>query len=188
MYRLALLSSCLVHLCAAFAPLAPTLAPTRMPTTSTSLSSTLYLEDHDDDLSFRHMMTKARECAFSDVGSAVDARVFLHEILLLESGCVSGTLSGAICENVDEVADLVAHLRVKAAGKANAAAVAEVAMPAAVPGIVLTALFAMTFAILLTTMDTGSGATPYTMQEWVWAAQGGYLDNMVEHYMRNGGL
>ena len=184
MYRLALLSSCLVHLCAAFAPLAPNRMPT---TTSTSLSSTLYLEDHDDDLSFRHMMTKARECAFSDVGSAVDARVFLHEILLLESGCVSGTLSGAICENVDEVADLVAHLRVKAAGKANAA-VAQVAMPAAVPGIVLTALFAMTFAVLLTTMDTGSGATPYTMQEWAWAAQGGYLDNMVEHYMRNGGL
>ena len=177
MFRLALLS-CLLHVCVCFAPLT---TPTQR---LSALASSLYLEDHEDDLSFRQMITKARECAYSDTGSAVDARVFLHEILMLESGCVSGTVSGAICENVDEIADLVAHLRAKAASSATN----QVDVPQAVPGIVLGSIFAITFALLLTTMDMGTGATPFTLQEWSWAAQGGYLDDMVAHYMRNGGL
>jgi len=31
-------------------------------------------------------------------------------------------------------------------------------------------------------------AVPFTFEEWVWAAQGGYLDDMVAHYIRIGGL
>jgi hypothetical protein len=61
------------------------------------------------------MMIKARECAFSDVCSAAEARSFLHQILHVQSGCVSGVLSGHdLCENQDDVAEIVAHLRQKA--------------------------------------------------------------------------
>lgn len=31
-------------------------------------------------------------------------------------------------------------------------------------------------------------AVPFTAQEWWWAIQGGYLDTMVAHFVRNGGL
>jgi hypothetical protein len=31
-------------------------------------------------------------------------------------------------------------------------------------------------------------AIPFTPQEWWWAMQGGYLDTMIAHFMRNGGL
>jgi len=31
-------------------------------------------------------------------------------------------------------------------------------------------------------------AVPFTAQEWWWAMQGGYLDTMVAHFIRNGGL
>jgi hypothetical protein len=30
--------------------------------------------------------------------------------------------------------------------------------------------------------------TPFTLQEWWWAMKGGYLDTMLAHFMRNGGL
>jgi hypothetical protein len=60
------------------------------------------------------MMIKARECAFSDASSAAEAQSFLHQILHVQSGCVSGTVSGQdLCENQDQVAEIVAHLRQK---------------------------------------------------------------------------
>jgi hypothetical protein len=30
--------------------------------------------------------------------------------------------------------------------------------------------------------------TPFTLDEWIYAAKGGYLDTMTSHYIRNGGL
>lgn len=134
---------------------------------------------------FRQMISKARECAFSDAGSAVDARKFLSEILHLESGCVSGNLSGDICDNVDEVADIVAHLRVKAE---NGSPIAVAAAPGIALGLTSTTVLVMLVAVLVSTIDFGKGSTPYTFDEWMWAAQGGYLGSMVEHFLRNGGL
>jgi hypothetical protein len=29
---------------------------------------------------------------------------------------------------------------------------------------------------------------PFTWEEWLWATQGGYLDTMIAHFIRNGGL
>ena len=94
--------------------------------------------------------------------------LFLHEILRLEEGCVSGNLSGEICENVDEVADIVSHLRVKAE---EGAAEAVIAPTGFAVGLVSTAMLLLFTAIFITTLDLGTGATPYTMQEWAWAAQ-----------------
>ena len=42
--------------------------------------------------------------------------------------------------------------------------------------------------MVFSNMDIGAGSTPYTMNEWIWAAQGGYLDKMVDHFIQNGGL
>jgi hypothetical protein len=42
--------------------------------------------------------------------------------------------------------------------------------------------------VLASTHDLGQDVTPFTVQEWVWAATGGFLPNMIEHYIRNGGL
>lgn len=30
--------------------------------------------------------------------------------------------------------------------------------------------------------------TPFTAEEWTYAARGGYLNTMIAHYIRNGGL
>lgn len=185
MFRFAFLSFCLLNLCTGFTPTSVrNNAIARSLRTQVASTVANSLGDHDDDyLRFRQMMTQARECAFSDSGSAVDARRFLREILRLESGCVSGSLSGDICDNIDEVAELVAHLRVKAKQGA-----VEVAAAPAFTGVLASTVLVMMFAILLTTVDLGRGTTPYTFDEWIWAAQGGYLNNMVEHFLRNGGL
>jgi ABC-type transporter Mla MlaB component len=83
------------------------------------LKSTMPLSgEYDDEIT---MMIKARECAFSDVSSAKEARSFLHQILHVQSGCVSGVISGHdLCENQDEVAEIVAHLRQKVSSGAAA--------------------------------------------------------------------
>lgn len=42
--------------------------------------------------------------------------------------------------------------------------------------------------VILTTIDWGTGAVPFTVEEWVWATKGGYLHTMIDHYIRNAGL
>jgi hypothetical protein len=81
-------------------------------------TSVLSSSEYQDEVT---MMIQARECAFSDEGSADEARSFLHQILHVQSGCVSGVLSGHdLCENQDDVAEIVAHLRQKAESGAAA--------------------------------------------------------------------
>jgi hypothetical protein len=134
----------------------------------------------DDDLHFRHVITQARECAFSEDASAIDARRFLGEILHLESGCVSGNLSGDICENVDELAEIVSNLRVKAEKPTH-----SVYIPSTVMG---SSILLLTVAALRLAVHTSTDHVSFTFQEWIWAAQGGYLGTMVDHLARNGGL
>jgi hypothetical protein len=68
----------------------------------------------DDENSYRYLMARAKECAYSDYTTSSEARRYLQEILHIEEGCMSGSLSGHdLCDNVDEMADIVAHLRIK---------------------------------------------------------------------------
>jgi hypothetical protein len=46
----------------------------------------------------------------------------------------------------------------------------------------------MFFAGLAELLEMNDNVTPFTAQEWMWAFQGGYLDTMVSHFFRNGGL
>jgi hypothetical protein len=67
-----------------------------------------------DESSYRFLMVRARECAFSDNSSAEEARGYLTEILHIQEGCISGLLTGHdLCDNVDEVAEVVSQLRDK---------------------------------------------------------------------------
>lgn len=90
----------------------PIPATASLPTSRLRLSSSLSPEARPDEVEFRYMLAKAKECAYSDTSSSTDARAFLNRILELESLCVSGALAGRdLCDNVAEMADVVSHLR-----------------------------------------------------------------------------
>lgn len=68
--------------------------------------------DTEDDATY--LLHKAEECALSDSCSVDDARLFLREVIHLESGCAAGTLVGDdICNDQQHVAEIVASLRAK---------------------------------------------------------------------------
>jgi hypothetical protein len=50
-----------------------------------------------------------------------------------------------------------------------------------------TAFLALT-AVSFVLANSNPDATPFTTQEVVWAARGGYLGDLVHHFMKNGGL
>lgn len=192
MFRLTLFSACLLSLCAGFAPQLKTRPPAPVAASSPRFLASRVAGDYlDDDLHFRHVITQARECAFAADDNAayspMDARQFLHEILHLESGCSSGTLSGDICNIDEDMVNIVSHLRAKAEQRASDVII--VTAPDVALTLMSTTTLLMVTAVLLSVMGTpGSESSPYTFQEWMWATQGGYLDNMVAHYFRNGGL
>lgn len=48
---------------------------------------------------------------------------------------------------------------------------------------------ALIAAVALSAQNRVQGDTiTFTPQEWWWAMQGGYLDTMIAHFVRNGGL
>ncbi|GKY97556.1 hypothetical protein MPSEU_000713800 [Mayamaea pseudoterrestris] len=155
-------------------------SPFTRPLSSLQVGSVLV---HQDELSSRILLNKARECAFSDYTNGVEAGEYLTRILEIESGCVSGLLAGnELCENIDDVAEIVAQLR----QKVQRHAVTPVATTAAfIPASLgITALL----FVLASTFAHGQDAISFTIQEWVWAAKGGFLPTMVSHLIRNGGL
>ena len=147
------------------------------------------MSEFEDESTYQMMMLKARECAFSDDASPKEAKHYLNDILHMESGCVSGTVAGDVCDNVDEVADIVAHLRQKLLQEdesgVSSSKVPSTGLVASLFPILVLSLF---LGVFVTTIDWGVGATPFQPHEWAWAARDGYLDSMVSHYIRNGGL
>lgn len=151
---------------------------------SLRFANAVVIHDENDESSYRYILAKARECAFSDATTAKEAKHFLKDILELESGCVSGTLAGHdICDNVDEMAEIVAHLRQKVE---NNTLLTYKDMDAASTMATLVAVSAA-FAVVAEVLRPDT-VVPFTLQEWIWAAQGGYLDTMVHHFIRNGGI
>jgi hypothetical protein len=128
------------------------------------------LSVHQDELTSKYLLNKARECAFSDYSSAVEAKLYLTKILEIESGCVSGMLAGHdLCDNVDELADIVAHLRQKVSRTSL------VPLTTTAVSIPLSLAFMSVLIVLASTIDYGQDATPFTINEWIWAAKGGYV-------------
>jgi hypothetical protein len=98
---------------AAFSFHHPPLPLARTSLQSRLLSTPYLMHDFEDESTYRYLLSKARECAYSPNTHPAEAKRFLRDILELEAGCVSGDLTGDVCENVDEVAEIVARLREK---------------------------------------------------------------------------
>ena len=60
------------------------------------------------------LMQKAQACADSDSCSLEDAKMYLDDVIHIQSGCASGVLLGSdVCDNVSDAAGIVANLRAK---------------------------------------------------------------------------
>lgn len=138
----------------------------------------------NDESSYHYILNKAREYAFSDFTTVNEAKQYLTYILELESACMSGDAVGHdICDNVLEVTDIVAHLRQKADQKqAMSASSKEALLVASLGSLTALLIFLSSF------LEPKADVVPFTWEEWIWAMQGGYLDSMVAHFIRNGGL
>lgn len=128
----------------------------------------------------------ANSCAHSDTCSIEDAEMYLNEMLHLQSDCVSGVLhSEAICDDVVFPSEVIAGLRDKIQKQV------EMSNQSSALKIGFNPIF---LAILVVYISTGlvslvhNNPDAFTMQEWMYAAQGGYLDDMLSQYIKYGGL
>mmetsp|Transcript_59821 Transcript_59821/g.97753 ORF Transcript_59821/g.97753 Transcript_59821/m.97753 type:complete len:307 (-) Transcript_59821:25-945(-) len=130
------------------------------------------------------MMQRAKECANSDTCSLEEAEEFLSSVLHIQSGCASGALVGEeLCEDQDVAAEIVAGLRAKIE---KGVSIENRNIPRNV--LLVTLAASMLSVAALSMVAVQPDATPFTLQEWWWAIQGGYLNTMLEHYVRHGGL
>ena len=163
----------------------------------------------NDESSYHYILNKAREYAFSDFTTVNEAKQYLTYILELESACMSGDAVGHdICDNVLEVTDIVAHLRQKADQKQAMSArcvhmsltlrclVEVFCLKSFFPyfsskeALLVASLGSLTALLIFLSsfLEPKADVVPFTWEEWIWAMQGGYLDSMVAHFIRNGGL
>ena len=79
-----------------------------------ALNSIAQMEHTEEDAMHTYLLHRAEQCALSDSCSIDDARVYLSEVINVQSGCAAGTLVGDdICHDQGHVAEIVASLRVK---------------------------------------------------------------------------
>mmetsp|Transcript_12397 Transcript_12397/g.16323 ORF Transcript_12397/g.16323 Transcript_12397/m.16323 type:complete len:224 (+) Transcript_12397:221-892(+) len=143
----------------------------------------LRADNGEDDAMF--LMLKARECALSDTCSVEEAEFYLREVVHVESGCAAGTLGGKDLCDVGFAAEIVGNLRTKIEqGKTRGI---STVVPAATSAAQLLSM--TTAAILLTViLSTTASGDSFTVQEWFWAAKGGFLSDMLSQYFKYGGL
>lgn len=168
---------------------------TRNPLTmvSTSLSVSIGSRLPDNDL-----LTKAKECAYSASSTAIEANQYLIRVLELQSNCISGNVESGykeLCQNVDEVAEIVAQLRYKLSSSqeltpmlvTNPGALTVNVPIFASASVLLVGLFVIaSFSVIQSQWQTP--VIPFTTEEWIYSMKGGYLNLMIMHYVRNGGL
>jgi len=164
-----------------------------------------------------NVMFKALECANSDSCSITDAKEYMRDILHVQSGCAAGTLNGfVLCEDVTLAAEIVSNLRVKiergqsntemslgmrqkefaelvkastgADGTTLSATGALTKAPIQPLYLGMAAFYLFLMVNILGGREAATSETPFTTDEWMMAVRGGYLDNMVTHFIRNGGL
>lgn len=141
------------------------------------------------DEEINESMRNARECALSDSCSIDDAKQYLNEVLYVQGACTAGTLTDKdLCDgNQDVIAETVALLREKSNATKSSVAISQmINNPMMTGSLSFTLLCA--FVIVLSTISINPETTPFTYQEWYYAVKGGYVDDMISHYFRNGGL
>jgi len=160
---------------------------------------------------YPQLLDKASLCAHSESCSIESAELYLKEIVHVQSGCAAGTLNGkGVCDDVLVVSEVVADLRekitigaereVKTFWDKRQDELTELATHAESPltsplkpaYLALAALYTVAIISIVTpasmaAMNAG-GVVPLTGQEIWWAVQGGYVGDLVNHAIHNGGL
>jgi hypothetical protein len=133
-----------------------------------------------------YLMAKARECAFSDSCSIEESRSHLHDVLNIQVACASGAVNGQdVCDDQQETAEIVAHLRQNTETHLHGSTPRQQAVAA---GSVLPIVFLALTCFSMMMVNADPAVTPFTFQEVVWATRDGYLDDLVLHFFKNGGL
>jgi hypothetical protein len=162
---------------------------------STTFSPLLPENDNNNDL-----LMKARDCAYSTATTAQEASQYLLRVLELQTYCrsenVLSTGYSDLCQNVDDIAEIVAQLRSKIGSSSSATeyygtstTITTPLLPGNVPFLV--GLFLVITFYYYTTVLPNQWSTPivpFTTEEWIYAMKGGYMNLMMAHYIRNGGI
>jgi len=208
---MALTSAMLLAPASAFSPTSMKIRPTL----ATELKAVHASADSEDDAMY--LMLKARECANSEECSIDSARDYLREVIHVQSGCAAGTLAGQdLCEDPIFAAETVAALREKikstselksgnfwqarqqefedlamasmsSDGTGMSPVAALVNAPIKPVYLGLAALWVAMF-ITMYGQNTGTDVVPFTLEEWKWALEGGYLGDMMSQSFKHGGL
>lgn len=171
--------------------LAPTMAfnarsvpsPFKTPSSTTELKSSM---THITEQEASYLMAKAKECAFSDSCSVEESQEHLYDVLNIQVACASGAVAGQdVCEDAVETAEIVSRLRQHAETGSHGLTTRQQALMA---GSVLPLTFLVLTCASMLLVNADPNVTPFTFQEVVWAARDGYLDDLVAHFLHNGGL
>lgn len=168
------------------------LAPTTLAFTARSVSKHALKTELNSSLSTMseqeaaYLMAKARECAFSDNCSIEESRSHLHDVLNIQVACASGAVVGQeVCEDQQETAEIVALLRKNTETHQHGLTVRQQTLAAT--GALPLVFLALT-CVSMITINADPTIAPFHFQEVVWAARDGYLDDLVLHFLKNGGL
>lgn len=129
------------------------------------------------------MMMKADACAHSDTCSIDEAQEYLNEMLHLQSNCVSGSLtSQSICDDITVPMEVIGGLRDKIQQGV------ELSNQGSAFKVGFNPIFITLLALYASSGMIHNNPDAFTMQEWMYALQGGYLDDLVSQYVKYGGL
>lgn len=130
------------------------------------------------------LMSQAVDCSTSDTCSIEDAKLYLNEIIDVQSNCAS-TARNSICDNQQKAAEVVANLRQKISTTVAPATRAAELQSFAVGGATLLVLASQIVAF---SHGGDKAILPFQPEEFWWALRDGYLPLMVMHFIRDGGL
>lgn len=154
--------------------------------TATATATALHSHAIDAEDEAMVMMMRANNCAKSDTCSIEEAEEYLNEMLHIQSSCASGSLSSdLICEDVAFPSEVIAGLRQKIQNQV------EMSNQGSAIKLGLNPVF---LAVLVLYISSGllsiahNNPDAFTAQEWMYAAKGGYLDDLVSQYIKYGGL
>lgn len=150
--------------------------------TTTTLNS--HAIDAEDEAMM--MMMKANTCANSETCSIEEANEYLNEMLHIQSNCATGTLSSdLICNDISFPTEVIAGLRDKIQNQVELSNQGS-AFKIGWNPVFLTVLALYTSSGVLSLAHNNPDT--FTMEEWMYALKGGYLDDMVSQYLKYGGL
>ena len=132
----------------------------------------------------------AQECAMDETCTVEYADIYLQELSQIQA---DGTLALSTSSDNVCISDIILMLR----KKINNGIALEDVEEEDISHIVFASIFAFSIAAIVFSNEASTttnsaidifGSVSFTPQEVLWAMQGGYLDDMFVHFLRNGGL